>query len=58
MQRQITFYLLVLFAIYIIMKDASGAGDLANEFFEWMGSGLDKTREFVNATLGEDEITP
>lgn len=54
MQRQITFYLLVLFAIYIIMTDASGTGDIANSFFDWLGEGLDKTREFVNSTLGDE----
>ncbi|MEM7092473.1 MAG: hypothetical protein AAF567_05690 [Actinomycetota bacterium] len=54
MQRQLTFYLLVLFAVYIIANDATGSGDLANSFFDWLGDGLDKTRTFVNATLGDD----
>ena len=57
MQRQLTFYILVLFAIYIIMNDASGSGDLANSFFDWLGDGLDKTRTFVNSTLGEQSTT-
>ena len=57
MQRQLTFYLLVLFAIYIIMNDATGSGDLANSFFDWLGEGLDKTRTFVNSTLGEPDPT-
>lgn len=56
MQRQITFYLLVLFAIYIIMSDATGAGTLANSFFDWLGDGLEKTRDFVNNTLGDEPV--
>lgn len=56
MQRQITFYLLVLFAVYIIMSDAAGAGDLANSFFDWLGDGLEHTRDFVNNTLGDEPV--
>ena len=39
------------------MNDASGSGDLANSFFDWLGDGLDKTRTFVNSTLGEQSTT-
>lgn len=55
MSRQILFYLLVLFVIFMIMRDASGAGELGNSFFEWVSTGFDKAREFFNSLLGDDK---
>lgn len=54
MMQRIMFYLLILFAIFMIMKDPSDTGEIATSFFDWLGEGLDKTREIVNVTLGDE----
>ena len=54
MVRQLIFLLLVLFAVYVFVNDTSAATDTAKGFLDWLGDGIDTTREFVGAALGED----
>ena len=57
MQRKITYWLLILFALYLIAQDSTGSGEVANSFFDWLGSAFDHGLDFLNATIGDSEPT-
>lgn len=56
MQNRVTFFLLVLFVVFLIMNDAAGAGETANSFFSWVGGGLNQFRDFIDALFGRDPV--
>jgi hypothetical protein len=56
MQRRVIFFLLILFVVFLMTTDESGTGETAKSFFDWVGGGLDKTRDFVDALRSESDV--
>ncbi len=55
MQNKVTYFLLVMFLIFLIVNDAAGAGETANSFFGWLGGIFTSFRDFVDALFGGDD---
>lgn len=49
MQNKVTYFLLLLFVLFLIVNDATGAGQAANSFFGWVGEGFESFRDFLDA---------
>lgn len=55
MQSKLTYLLLLFFVLFLIVNDATGAGQSANSFFGWIGQGFESFRDFLDALFaGED----
>ena len=54
MRRNLTYGLLVLFMVFLITANPSGTGENGRNFFAWLSTGWDDTREFVGSFIGDE----
>lgn len=54
MRRSITYAMMVLFLLFMITANPSGAGENGREFVSWLAGGWDDTREFVGELIGDE----
>ncbi|MEO1059976.1 MAG: hypothetical protein AAFZ07_01055 [Actinomycetota bacterium] len=52
--KQISIYLLILFLVFLIVTDASQAGDFGRQFFDWIGTGLGRFLDFLDSLFETD----
>jgi hypothetical protein len=50
-----TYGLMALFLVFMITANPSGTGENGREFFGWLSSGWDDTREFVSSFVGDGQ---
>jgi len=49
MQRRWLYYGLILLVVFLIIQDPTGAGQIANAFFSWLGTGFNILRDFLDS---------
>jgi len=54
MRRSITYGMMVLFLLFMITANPSGAGENGRDFVSWLAGGWDDTREFVGELIGDE----
>jgi hypothetical protein len=55
MRRSLTYGMLVLFTLFLITANSSGAGESCRDFVGWLSQGWDDTREFVSTLVDESD---